>query len=217
MSEKNRQKHAEACDAENLNEVDTDFVSDNGATSTDHQEKCCSEGQNGQSSPGKGDSELKALQEELDAARKELAEKSDKCSEIMDKLQRTAAEFDNFKKRSIKEKEALYIDAVCDVVSAFLPVIDNVERAMKAISEDSSAKSLKEGVEMVFKQFGDVLKGIGVEEIKALNETFDPTVHNAVMHVEDETLGHSVIIEEFQKGYIYKDKVIRYSMVKVAN
>jgi len=224
MSEKKRQNHAQACDAENPNEIDAGSVTDNGTTSKDSSEKdpnvnseekeCCSSEQNDSES---GQTNVNALQEELEAVRNELAEKTSKCSEYFDKLQRTAAEFDNFKKRSIKEKEALYTDAVCDVVSAFLPVIDNVERALKAISDDSSAQTLKEGVEMIFKQFGDVLKKIGVEEIKALNETFDPMRHNAVMHVEDEAYGHSVVIEEFQKGYIYKDKVIRYSMVKVAN
>ena len=224
MSEKERQNPAQACDAENPNEIDAGSVTDNGTTSKDDSEKkdpsvnskneSCSSDQNG---PDGKNSDIDSLQEELKAVRNELAEKTSKCSEYLEMLQRTAAEFDNFKKRSIKEKEALYIDAVCDVVSAFLPVIDNVERALKAISGDSSAQSLKEGVEMVFRQFGDALKKIGVEEIKALNEPFDPMLHNAVMHVEDESYGHSIVIEEFQKGYIYKDKVIRYSMVKVAN
>jgi molecular chaperone GrpE len=154
---------------------------------------------------------------ELDAIKNELDDKSRKCEEYLDKCQRIAAEFDNFKRRSAKEKEALYQDAISDVVSSFLPVIDNIERALQAISSDCSAQSLQDGVEMVFKQFKDVMKNIGVEEIKALNETFDPMLHNAVMHVDDDSLGHSQVVEEFQKGYVYKDKVIRYSMVKVAN
>lgn len=155
--------------------------------------------------------------EEFDSVRGELEEKTKQCTEYLDKLQRTAAEFDNFKKRSVKEKEALYVDAVSDVVCAFLPVLDNVERAVQAISADSSAQTLKDGVDMVLKQFMETFKCIGVEEIAAVNEQFDPMRHNAVMHVEDETVGHNTIVEEFQKGYIYKDKVIRYSMVKVAN
>ncbi len=223
MSEKNRHKHAEACNAENPNEIDTDFATDNGTSSKEKQKrgiddvKTENEDAKEQNSSDLSGTEMKALKDELDGVRKELTETTSRCSEYLDKLQRTVAEFDNFKKRSVKEKEALYIDAVCDVVSAFLPVIDNVERALKAISEDSTAQTLKDGVEMVFKQFGDALKNIGVEEIKALNEPFDPMLHNAVMHVEDEALGHSIVTEEFQKGYIYKDKVIRYSMVKVAN
>lgn len=154
---------------------------------------------------------------ELESVKGELDEKSKQCSEYLDKLQRTAAEFDNFKKRSAKEKESIYIDAVSDVVGNFIPVLDNMERAIQAISADSSAQNLKDGVELVFKQFREVIKNLGVEEIKAVNETFDPMRHNAVMHIEDETLDHNVVVEEFQKGYVYKEKVIRYSMVKVAN
>ncbi|HEX2946601.1 MAG TPA: nucleotide exchange factor GrpE [Clostridia bacterium] len=161
--------------------------------------------------------ELELLKEELKDAKNEIDKSGKQCAEYLDRLQRMAAEFDNFKKRSVKEKESLYIDAVSDVAGAFIPVMDNVERALKAISADESARTLKDGVEMVFKQFGDVLKNLGVEEIKAVGEQFDPMRHNAVMHAEDESLGHNVVIEEFQKGYIYKDKVIRYSMVKVAN
>jgi molecular chaperone GrpE len=157
------------------------------------------------------------LKSELDKIKCELECKTKECAEYFDKLQRTAAEYDNFKKRTQKEKEALYIDAVSDVVSAFLPVIDNVERALKAIPDDQASKNLKDGVEMVFKQLKETFSNIGVEEIKALNEPFDPRLHNAVMHIEDEAYGSNTIIEEFQKGYIYKDKVIRYSVVKVAN
>ena len=154
---------------------------------------------------------------ELERVKADLEEKNRQCSDYLDRLQRTAAEFDNYKKRSAKEKEALYIDAVADVTGAFLPVLDNVERALKAIPSDDSSKSLKEGVTMVFKQLKEVFKNLGVEEIKAVGEQFDPMRHNAVMHIEDGEKGHNVIVEEFQKGYMYKDKVIRYSMVKVAN
>ncbi|MGI6669104.1 MAG: nucleotide exchange factor GrpE [Acetivibrionales bacterium] len=154
---------------------------------------------------------------ELEKVKLELENKTRQCEDYFDKLQRTAAEFDNFKRRSLKEKEALYADAVTDVVGAFIPVIDNVERAIQAISSNDSSQSLKEGVEMIYRQFKDVLKNIGVEEIKAFGEQFDPNFHNAAMHVEDDSVGRNVIVEEFQKGYIYKDRVIRYSMVKVAN
>ena len=165
----------------------------------------------------KATNENDEIQNDLNCLREELEEKTKQCSDYFDKLQRTAAEFDNYKKRSVKEKESLYSDAVADVVGALLPVLDNVERALQAVCADSSAQSLKEGVEMVYKQFRDAFKEIGVEEIPAVDEQFDPMRHNAVMHVEDEALGHNIVVEEFQKGYIYKDKVIRYSMVKVAN
>lgn len=161
--------------------------------------------------------ELKKVTSELEKVTEELENKTRKCEDYFNKLQRTAAEFDNFKKRSLKEKEALYTDAVGDVVGTFIPVIDNVERALQAISANDSAQSLKEGVEMVYKQFKDILKNMGVEEIKAVGGQFDPNLHNAAMHVEDDSFDRNMVVEEFQKGYIYKDRVIRYSMVKVAN
>ena len=104
-----------------------------------------------------------------------------------------------------------------DVVGSFVPVLDNMERALAAMTADSTVQTLKDGVDMVFKQVMDAFKNIGVEVIKSVNEQFDPMLHNAVMHVEDEAVGTNTVIEEFQKGYVYKDKVIRYSMVKVAN
>lgn len=154
---------------------------------------------------------------ELEAVRAQLDEKTQKCNEYLNALQRSAAEFDNFKKRTAREKEALYTDAVSDVAAAFLPVIDNLERAAKACSSEFEGNSLKEGVDLVCRQIKDVLKNIGIEEIKSVNESFDPNFHNAVMHIEDDSLGQGVVVEEFQKGYIYKDKVIRHSIVKVAN
>jgi len=215
MSERKQQKQQEqsaTCEAENRKEVDIEEVenkaADKSAKAGDAKTEVVKTEEVNADEAAPGDSER--LKAELDV-------KTKQCAEYLDKLQRIAAEFDNFKKRTVKEKEALYVDAVSDVICAFLPVLDNVERAIAAISEDSSAQSLKDGVEMVFKQFWDALKSIGVEQIDALNKQFDPMLHNAVMHVEDEAVGHNVIVEEFQKGYIYKDKVIRYSMVKVAN
>lgn len=157
------------------------------------------------------------LQKEVERIKGELEEKTKQADEYFDKLQRKAAEFENYKKRSMKEKEALYSDALGDVVGAFIPVLDNVERALQVIPTDSLTQTIKEGVEMVYKQFHEVLKSLGVCEISAVNEEFDPMLHNAVMHVEDEEVGPNTIVEEFQKGYICKDKVIRYCMVKVAN
>ena len=229
MSDKRQKNQAEASSAENLNSTDSDVITGNMSGSAEESEAGDTAGTDGKAETpdtedGHGNTggenetaETKALKEELEAVKSELEEQKKKCGEYLDRLQRTAAEFDNFKKRTVKEKEALYDDAVCDVIREFLPVIDNLERAQNAVSADSSAQSLKDGVEMVFKQFRDILKKIGVEEIKALNETFDPLLHNAVMHVEDESLGTSVIVEEFQKGYRYKDRVVRHSMVKVAN
>lgn len=162
-------------------------------------------------------SDAEALKKELDAVKAELDEKSKKCEEYLNMLQRTAAEFDNYKKRTSREKDALYSEAVSDVAASILPVVDNMERAVQACSREEDHKVLKEGIELVNRQFREAMKSVGIEEIKSLNENFDPQLHNAVMHVEDEALGKNTVVEEFQKGYIYKDKVIRHSMVKVAN
>ena len=131
-----------------------------------------------------------------------------------DKYLRLMAEFDNYKKRSAKERENIYTDVRVDTVTKFLPVYDNLERALKAETAD---EAYKKGVELTFNQLLDVFKKLGVEEIESVGKTFDPVYHNAVMHVEDEEKGESEIVEEFQKGFKIGDKVIRFSMVKVAN
>ena len=131
-----------------------------------------------------------------------------------DKYLRLAAEYDNYRKRTAKEKEALWSDAKADTAAAFLPVYDNLERAIKQPSAD---EAYKKGVEMTMKQLKDVFAKLGITEIPALGEPFDPNLHNAVMHVEDENLGENVVAEVFQAGFLCGEKVIRFSMVKVAN
>ena len=138
------------------------------------------------------------------------------ATELNDKYLRLMAEFDNFKKRSQKEKEDLFKLVVCDCVAGFLPVLDNLDRAVVAGAETED-KGLLDGVKLVQKQFFDTLTALGVEEIKTVGEEFNPELHNAVMHVEDSEVGANIIVEEFMKGYIYKGKVIRHSMVKSAN
>lgn len=134
--------------------------------------------------------------------------------ETEDRLKRVAAEFDNYKKRSNKEKQDLYSSIMGDVVSAFLPVIDNLEKAVESKTED---ESYKQGVELVLKQFKDVLASNGVKEIETVGKTFDPELHEAVSLVVDENLGEKEIKEEYRKGYMIGSKVIRHSMVVVAN
>jgi len=131
-----------------------------------------------------------------------------------DKYLRLMAEFDNYKKRSAKERENIYTDVRVDTVSKFLPVYDNLQRAMATATADDAHRK---GVEMTVNQLCEVFKKLGVEEIETVGKTFDPTYHNAVMHVEDEEKGESEIVEEFQKGFKIGEKVIRFSMVKVAN
>ena len=142
----------------------------------------------------------------------------EKIKEWEDKYMRLYAEFDNYQKRSTREKDARYADAVIDTVEAFLPVYDNLERALAVEVEGEEAKKVLTGVELVAKQMKDVLQTLGVTQINALGEEFDPNLHNAVMHVEDENVTENTIVEEFMKGYIYNgERVVRHSMVKVAN
>ena len=131
-----------------------------------------------------------------------------------DKYLRLAAEYDNFRKRSAKEKESAWTEAKASTALAFLPVYDNLERALKAPCTD---EAYQKGVEMTMNQLKEVLTKLGIEEIPALNETFDPNLHNAVMHVDDEGVEENTIVEVFQTGFKTGDKVIRFAMVKVAN
>ena len=140
----------------------------------------------------------------------------EKYDELYDKHLRLMAEYDNFKKRTQKEKEELFSFATADTIEKILPVIDNLERAIESIKEEEK-NTFSDGVEMVLRQLLEILEKIGVSEIDAVGKEFDPNIHNAVMHVEDEGAEANTIIEQFMKGYKYKDKVIRYSMVKVAN
>ena len=130
---------------------------------------------------------------------------------------RTLAEYENFRKRTEKEKADLYSYAVKDVMTKILPVLDNLERGIAAIPEDSQNDPVAEGMDKICKQFVKALDDIGVKPIPALGESFDPNLHNAVMHVDDDSYGENVVAEELQKGYTYRDTVVRHSMVKVAN
>lgn len=142
----------------------------------------------------------------------------EKLREQTDKYMRLYAEFDNFQKRSMREKDARYADAIIDAVAAILPIGDNLERALMTEVESEDAVKFKEGVEMVMKQFEESLTKLGIKPIEAQGEQFDPNLHNAVMHIEDETIDDNTVVEELMKGYIYKDeRVVRHSMVKVAN
>lgn len=147
------------------------------------------------------------LLEELEKLRKQMDEKEEQYL-------RLAAEYDNFRKRSQKEKDGIYQGAKSDAVAAFLPVYDNLERALK---QETADEAYKKGVEMTMTGLKEILSKLGVEEIPALGETFDPNLHNAVMHVEDENAGENTIVEVFQAGFRTGEKVIRFSMVKVAN
>lgn len=152
--------------------------------------------------------------DELTKLKNTIFLQKEKLDDQEDRLKRLMAEFDNFKKRSSKEREGLYNSLVSDIFSSLLPVIDNLEKAVEAKTED---EAYKQGVELVLKQFKDVLSANGVQEIEAVGKSFDPELHEAVASVTDETLGEKVIKEEYRKGYKIGSKVIRHSMVVVAN
>ena len=172
----------------------------------------------------KNDVEKEVNKTEKDESKKnESKEKKNKTKEVVpkqdydeldDRYKRILAEFENFKKRSAKEREGLYNSILSDVIEVILPVVDNLENAAKVETKD---ESYKQGVELVLKQFKDVLTSKGIEEIKAVGETFDPSLHEAVSSVQDDTKGEKEIVQEYRKGYKIGNRVIRHSMVVVAN
>lgn len=143
--------------------------------------------------------------------------KDEKIEELTDKLARQMAEFDNFRKRTEKEKSQMYEIGAKDIIDKILPIVDNFERGLGGVKEEEKEDPFVQGMEMIYKQLMTTLEGIGVKPIEAVGKEFDPEFHNAVMHVEDENLGENIVAEEFQKGYTYRDSVVRHSMVKVAN
>lgn len=147
--------------------------------------------------------------------KKEKKDKKDQqIADLTDRLQRTMAEFDNYRKRTEKEKASMYIIGAKEIIEKILPVVDNFERGLATAQEGDA---FADGMKMIYKQMMTILDDLGVKAIEAVGQPFDPNYHNAVMHVEDESLGENVVAEELQKGYTYKDFVIRHSMVKVAN
>ena len=148
---------------------------------------------------------------------KKKDKKDEKIEELTDKLTRQMAEFDNFRKRTEKEKSQMYEVGAKDIIEKILPVVDNFERGLDAVKEEEKEDAFVQGMEKVYKHLVTTLEGIEVKPIEAVGQPFDPNFHNAVMHVEDENFGENIVAEEFQKGYTYRDSVVRHSMVKVAN
>lgn len=165
----------------------------------------------------KHDEAKKAKEKEIEKLKQQIEELAAVKDQYLDKYQRAAAEFENYKRRTTKEKQCLYTDTTVEVLGALLPVLDNLERAIETEDKDDNLEAFKEGVTLIFKQFKQILKEFGVEEIDCVGKVFDPELHNAVMHVEDEKEGSNVVTEQLCKGYKINDKVIRHSMVKVAN
>ncbi|MDP4089025.1 MAG: nucleotide exchange factor GrpE [Bacillota bacterium] len=191
---------SEPSDTESVEEAevkeDEEFEGIEIAEQTDEKNACCEE-----------------LRDENLKLKNEVERLNNEMEALKDRLLRTSAEYDNFRKRTSKEKEGIYTDSCIDILKTMLPVLDNLERAATA---EGSVEDLKKGIDMTIRQFKDSLERLRVEEIPTEGE-FDPNLHNAVMHVEDEGYGKSSVVEVFQKGYTREGKVIRHSMVKVAN
>ncbi len=179
-------------------------------TSETAAEECSQDG--GDETDTSEDTEAKA------GGRKNKKDKKDeKIEELTDRLTRQMAEFDNYRKRTDREKSQMYEIGAKDIIEKILPIVDNFERGLKAVPEEEKSNPFIDGMEKIYKQLMTMLEGVGVKPIEAVGQEFNPDLHNAVMHVEDEEFGENIIAEEFQKGYTYRDNVVRHSMVKVAN
>ena len=161
--------------------------------------------------------EDKKSEKKLFGKKNKKDKKDEKIEELTDRLTRQMAEFDNFRKRTDKEKSQMYEVGAKDIIEKILPVVDNFERGLGSVPEEEKNAPFVEGMEKIYKQLMTTLESVGVKPIEAVGQEFNPDFHNAVMHVEDEGLGENIIAEEFQKGYMYRESVVRHSMVKVAN
>ena len=169
----------------------------------------------GQETDGK--EEESGSQEKKGFFKKKKDPRDEKIEELTDRVKRQMAEFENFRKRTEKEKSTMYEMGARDMIEKILPIIDNFERGLATIPEDTKETPFAEGMEKIYKQLQKTMEDAGVKVIEAVGKEFDPNLHNAVMHVEDESLGENVVAEELLKGYTYRDSVVRHSMVKVAN
>ncbi len=149
--------------------------------------------------------------------KKKKDKKDEKIEELTDMVKRQMAEFDNYRKRTEKEKASMYEIGAREVIEKILPIVDNFERGLAAVPEEEKETPFVDGMNKIYRQLLSVFEGMGVKAIESVGQEFNPDYHNAVMHVEDEEAGENIVVEEFQKGYTYKDTVIRHSMVKVAN
>ena len=201
MSQKEKEVKQSAAEVENEN------------LETEH-----TEADNGETSAGTENQEAETRENEAKEAKDAKKDPKDaQIEELQDRLKRQMAEFDNFRKRTEKEKAAMYEIGAKDLIEKILPVLDNFERGLAAVPEDEKGSSFAEGIEKIYKQFVKTLEDAGVESIEAVGKQFDPNLHNAVMHVEDEKYGENEIAMELQKGYKYRGSVVRHSMVQVAN
>lgn len=204
----------EIIDTTSTNEDNNETVEDVAAES---EQTAQADDSDNTSDTSEGDEEVKK-KGFFNKDKKEKKDKKDqKIDELTDQYRRTLAEFDNYRKRTEKEKTAMFEVGAKDIIEKLLPVIDSFERGLATVSEEQKAEPFVDGMDKIYKQLVKQLEDAGVKEIEALDKEFDPNLHNAVMHVEDENVGENIIVEVFQKGYTYRDSVVRHSMVKVAN
>ena len=187
------------------------------AKDMDQSETCTEEAEASEEAEKDDEGDEKEPGKSFFGKKKKKDKKDEKIEELTDRLTRQMAEFDNFRKRTDREKSQMYEVGAKDVIDKILPVVDNFERGLGAVTEEEKEDPFVKGMEQIYKQLMTTLEGIGVKPIEAVGNEFDPDFHNAVMHVEDEEVGENIIVEEFQKGYMYRDSVVRHSMVKVAN
>ena len=192
-------------------------VEDNMEETTEYQEDVAQEETEAEVEETEDSEETTEEKKKLFGRKPKKDPRDDKIEELTDRVTRQMAEFDNFRKRTEKEKSAMYEIGAKSVIEKLLPIVDNFERGFSTVVEEDKEDSFVKGMEMVYKQILTMFETIGVKPIEAVGQEFNPDLHNAVMHVDDETVGENIIVEEFQKGYTYHDAVVRYSMVKVAN
>ena len=192
-------------------------VEDNMEETTEYQEDVAQEETEAEVEETEDSEETTEEKKKLFGRKPKKDPRDEKIEELTDRVTRQMAEFDNFRKRTEKEKSAMYEIGAKSVVEKLLPIVDNFERGFSTVAEEDKEDSFVKGMEMVYKQILTMFETIGVKPIEAVGQEFNPDLHNAVMHVDDETVGENIIVEEFQKGYTYHDAVVRYSMVKVAN
>ena len=195
-----------------------EVMAENGQTACDGTEDACQQ-EEGTPEEASGDTEeaASAKEEKKSFFKKKKDPRDEKIEELTDRVKRQMAEFENFRKRSEKEKSTMYEIGARDIIERMLPVVDNFERGLATVPEDEKGSPIAEGMEKIYKQFQKTLEEAGVKAIEAVGQEFDPNFHNAVMHVDDDSLGENIVAEELQKGYMYRESVVRHSMVKVAN
>ncbi len=205
---------ADAQNQETLNEETQDAESrEADAASEDEAGKAADDG-----APAEKKSSRRRSQRSASGKKKDKKDKKDeKIEELTDQLKRQMAEFDNYRKRTEKEKASMYVIGAKEIVEKILPIVDNFERGLASVPDEQKEDPFVDGMDKIYRQLMTALEEMGVKVIEAVGQEFNPDLHNAVMHVEDEDAGENIIVEEFQKGYLYKDFVVRHSMVKVAN